>query len=66
MAYIPNFKWTVGDIDRRKYADSWRHRTAEEICAKLEGTALACTPDRLREICKHFHVHLKEDKAKSA
>lgn len=65
MAYIPNLKWTVGDMDRLQYAKSWRHRSAEEICAKLAGTQLACTPERIREICRHFHVKLYGE-AKSA
>lgn len=67
MAYIPNLRWTVGDMDRLEIARKWRHKTADEIVGVIGRTHphLICSPDRIKEICQHFRVPLAGERRAS-
>ena len=67
MAYIPNFRWTVADMDRLEIARKWRHKTAEEISVIISHTAphLICTTGRIREICTHHRLRLASEEKRA-
>lgn len=58
MAYIPNFKWSVADVDRVA-ALARKHWTAENICMELRGTPLESTPAEIVKLMDEAGVHVQ-------
>jgi hypothetical protein len=65
MAYTPNLKWTVGDIERRNFAALHPNKSFDEVFMMLERGPYRCTRERLLEVVRHFRVRLL-DMGKSA
>lgn len=61
MAYIPNFDWTVGDMDRANFMAQRRELTIEQVEAHFRNTSYACDRSRLERICHHFGIRMRAE-----
>jgi hypothetical protein len=52
--------YTVGDMDRVAFMRRNRMYTVEDVSRKLEGTALAASPSRLRELARAFKLDIRK------
>lgn len=57
--------WTVGDLDRVAFMEKRRDYTAEDISTMLSGSALATTPERIRELAEAFDISLRQPTVKA-
>lgn len=58
MAYIPNFKWSVGDVDR-VVKMARKGKTATEISEELADTSLASTPAEILHLCLNVQCSVR-------
>lgn len=56
QGYTPNFKWSIGDIDRL-LADARRGKSVLDICAALEGTTLESPPEEILRLVHEAGGH---------
>lgn len=58
MAYIPNFEWTVGDIERRNFAARHPNKSFDEVFTMLERGPYRCSRERFLKVVRAFNVRL--------